>query len=120
MTGGGSGMALAEWIEARLAGVDADLASRVRDAIGRIDDSVTVRDGAGVLLQAATSRLAPLATDGCVARESAIALLAVDTLVTLACEALADGCGDAACITDGATRMVRAVAATMPELDGAA
>ena len=120
MTHGGSEMPLAAWVEARLADVDAGLASRVRDAIGVADASATVRDAPNVLLRAATARLAPLAGEGCVARESAIELLAVDTLVTLACEALADACDTSADITTGTTRMLRAIAATMPEPDGAA
>jgi len=120
MTHGGSEMPLAAWVEARLVDVDAGLASRVRDAIGATDASATVRDAPNVLLRAATARLTPLAADGCVARESAIELLAVDALVTLACEALADACEDPRGIIDGTTQMVRAIAATMPELDGAA
>jgi len=120
MTHGGSEMALAAWVEARLVDVDAGLASRVRDAIGATDASATVRDAPNVLLRAATARLTRLAAEGCVARETATELLAVDTLVTLACEALADACDAPADIAAGTTEMLRAIAATMPELDGAA
>jgi hypothetical protein len=119
MSGGGE-TALAEWLEARLVDVDAALASRVRDAVGAVGAAATLRDGAEALLRAATARLEPLAAAGCVARESAIELLAVDALVTLACEALADSCDDASCIVEGATRMVHAIAATMPAPGGAA
>lgn len=120
MSDGGSGTTLAAWMEARLADVDAELASRMREAIGPSASTTTLRDAPELLLHAATSRLQPLALDGCVARESAIELLAVDALVTLACEALADACADTTCIVDATTRMVHAIAATLPELDGAA
>jgi hypothetical protein len=118
MSGGGE-TALAEWLEARLVDVDAALASRVRDAVGAVGAAATLRDGAEALLRAATARLEPLAAAGCIARESAIELLAVDTLVTLACEAMADAHEDPATIVDGATTMVRTLAATMPSLGGA-
>lgn len=111
---------LAEWVDARLRGVDADLAARVRSAIEAAEPDATVLDAPGALLKAAVARLEPLAAEGCSARATAIELLAVDTLVTLACESLADSCTSGARIEERATAMIRAIAATMPELDGAA
>lgn len=111
---------LAEWLETRLDGVDAALAARVRSALGDAAASGAVADAPHLLLSAAVTRLEPLAMDGCTARQSAIELLAVDTLVTLACEALVDTCAGAEDIAAHATAMVRAIAAAMPELDGAA
>lgn len=111
---------LAEWVDARLGDVDVALAARVRAAIGPADVDATVADAPRVLVRAAVARLEPLARDGCTARESAIELLAVDALVTLACEALADTCGSTDGIVDSATAMVRTIAAAMPQLDGAA
>ena len=111
---------LAEWVDARLDGVDHELAARVRSAVDAAAPDATVHDAPRALVAAAVARLQPLAMEGCTARESAIELLAVDTLVTLACEALADTRASASSIEAGATSMVRAIAATMPELDGAA
>lgn len=111
---------LAEWLDARLRGVDDELATRIRSALDTAAGASGVSEAPSVLLRAAVARLAPLAADGCVARESAIDLLAVDALVTLACEALADVSDDGDAIVTGATAMVRPIAATMPELDGAA
>lgn len=111
---------LAEWVDARLEGVEPELAARVRSAIDDAAPGATVLDAPHALVRAAVARLEPLAEDGCSARESAIELLAVDALVTLACEALADTRTSAASIGEEATAMVRAIAATMPELDGAA
>jgi len=111
---------LADWVEARLEGVERELATRVRSAIGDIAPDATVLDAPRALIAAAVTRLAPLATDGCTARESAADLLAVDALVTLACEALADAATSVEGIADSATAMIRAIAATLPELDGAA
>jgi len=111
---------LADWVDARLEGVERELATRVRSAIGDVAPDATVLDAPRTLVAAAVTQLAPLATDGCTARESAADLLAVDALVTLACEALADTCTSVDDIADGATAMIRAVAATLPELDGAA
>lgn len=111
---------LAEWLHPRLREVDGALAARVRSAVGDAGADAGVADAPQLLLSAAVARLEPLAMDGCTARESAIELLAVDTLVTLACEALVDTCASADDIAGGATAMVRAIAAAMPELDGAA
>lgn len=110
---------LAEWLDARLQDVDGELAARIRSAVGA-DTQASAADAPSVLLNAAVKRLAPLAADGCVARASAIDLLAVDALVTLACEALANVGADVRSIVDGAAAMIRPLAATMPELDGAA
>ena len=111
---------LADWVDARLEGVERELAMRVRSAIADVASEATVLDAPRSLIAAAVARLAPLATDGCTARESAADLLTVDALVTLACEALADGSMSVDDIADGATVMVRAIAATLPALDGAA
>lgn len=111
---------LAEWVDARLRGVDAELAERVRSAVRTAAPDATVLDAPRALTAAAAERLEPLAAEGCSARASAIELLAVDTLVTLACESLSDACGSTTEIEERATAMIRAIAATMPELDGAA
>lgn len=111
---------LADWVDARLEGVESELATRVRSAIDDAAPDATVADAPRALIAAAVARLEPLATDGCTARESAADLLAVDALVTLACEALADTCTSVDEIAGGATAMIRAIAATLPELDGAA
>ena len=111
---------LADWVDARLEGVESELAARVRSAIADVASDANVLDAPRVLVAAAVTQLGPLATGGCSARESAADLLAVDALVTLACEALADASMSVAEITDGATAMIRAIAATLPELDGAA
>lgn len=118
--GGGSETALAEWVEQQLEDVESALASRIRVALGPNDVAATLRDAPQVLLRAATARLEALVTDGCVARESAIELLTVDALVTLACEALAEAQDDVEAIAGGTTAMLRAIAQTMPQLDGAA
>jgi len=111
---------LADWVDARLDGVENELATRVRSAIGDIPRDATVLDAPRALVAAAVTQLGPLAMHGCTARESAADLLAVDALVTLACEALADASMSVDEITDGATAMIRGIAATLPELDGAA
>lgn len=111
---------LADWVDARLEGVERELATRVRSAIADVASDATVLDAPRALFAAAVIRLAPLATDGCTTRESATDLLAVDALVTLACEALADASISVDDIADCATGMIRAIAATLPERDGAA
>lgn len=114
------GVRLAAWVDARLEGVESELATRVRGAVGDSAPDATVLDAPRALTEAAVARLEPLAADGCTARESATDLLAVDALVTLACEALADAYTSADDMAVGATAMIRAIAATLPELDGAA
>jgi len=111
---------LADWVDARLEGVETELATRVRSAIADVAPDATVLDAPRALIAAAVTQLEPLATDGCTARESAADLLAVDALVTLACEALADASTSVDDIADRATVMIRAIAATLPALDGAA
>ena len=111
---------LTEWVDARLDGVDDDLATRIRSALGDAAPEATVLDAPQALIAAAVARLQPLAAEGCSARESAADLLAVDALVTLACEALADARTSTDDIVQGATEMIRAIAATMPQPDRAA
>ena len=111
---------LADWVDARLEGVESELATRVRSAIGDVAPDATVLDAPRALIAAAVTQLEPLAAVGCTARESAADLLAVDALVTLACEALADASMSVDDVADAATAMIRAIAATLPELDGAA
>lgn len=117
---------LGDWLDEHLATVDPDLAARVRAAIapGALDGVVS--DAPEALLDAAVRALVPLAAEGCTRRASALDLLAVDTLVTLACESLADAPSG---VTSGGTSgelraragaMIRALAATLPPTDGAA
>lgn len=113
---------LGDWLDERLATVDPDLGARVRAAIapGALDGAVS--DAPQALLEAATSALTPLAAAGCTTRSSALDLLAVDTLVTLACEALTDAPAGVTTPTLVArtSEMIRALAATLPPVDGAA
>jgi hypothetical protein len=113
---------LGEWLDEHLATVDPDLAARVRAAIAPDALDGDVSGAPQSLLDAAVRALTPLADEGCTRRASALDLLAVDALVTLACESLADA---PAGMTTGelATRagsMIRALAATLPPVDGAA
>lgn len=113
---------LGDWLDEHLATVDPDLAARVRAAIapGALDGEVS--NAPQALLEAAVRALEPLAAEGCTRRGSALDLLAVDTLVTLACESLADAPSGTTSeeLRARAGSMIRAIAATLPPVDGAA
>lgn len=113
---------LGDWLDEHLATVDPDLAARVRAAIAPAALDGGVIDAPEALLDAAVRALTPLAAEGCTRRASALDLLAVDTLVTLACESLTDAPSSATSgeLATRASAMIRALAATLPPADGAA
>ena len=78
---------LSGWIEARTPAPPQELISRIESMIGRraLGDSA-----ADALVDSSVDAMARLLVDGCLTRESALDLLAVDALVTYAFEAAAD------------------------------
>jgi hypothetical protein len=80
---------VADWLDARSPAPPARLLDRLRTALG----SSLARDAAEVphaLVDAAEKLLATLVRDGCMTRDRALDLLAVDALVTYAFEAASD------------------------------
>jgi hypothetical protein len=80
---------VADWLESRSPAPPAQLLDRLRGALG----SSLACDAAEVphaLVDAAETLLATLVPDGCMTRDRALDLLAVDALVTYAFEAASD------------------------------
>jgi hypothetical protein len=80
---------VADWLDARSPAPPAQLLNRLRAALGL----ALVWDAAEVphaFVDAAETLLATLVRDGCVKRDRALDLLAVDALVTYAFEAASD------------------------------
>ena len=82
-------MTIADWLDARSPAPPAQLLERLRAALG----PTLARDAAAVpqvFVDAAVTLLDTLLRAGCVARDRALDLLAVDALVTYAFEAASD------------------------------
>jgi hypothetical protein len=75
------------WLRGRTPVPPPQLAARIDELTGRIADRAVSADA---FLDAAEAAMGTLLRDGCLTRESALDLLAVDALVTYAFEAAAD------------------------------
>ena len=80
---------LGEWMDAALAAAPQDLAMRIRTSLPDGWRDVAVGSAAPVLVDAAAAELRILLARGCDTRWAAPGLLAVDALVTHACELIA-------------------------------
>ena len=78
---------LSAWIRGRSPAPPPDLRSRIEALAARARGTTIPTDA---LLDAAATAMADVLGDGCLTRESALDLLAVDALVTYAFEAAAD------------------------------
>lgn len=95
---------LSAWLHARAPVPPPQLAARMDAMTARVAD----RDpSADVLLAAAEAAMAALLRNGCLTRDAALDLLAVDALVTYAFEAAAD---DPESLEDGAARALARIA----------
>ena len=82
-------MTVADWLEARSPAPPAQLLDRLRAALGS-SLACDVADVPRAFVDAAETLLATLVRDGCMTRDRALDLLAVDALVTYAFEAATD------------------------------
>ena len=82
-------MTVADWLEARSPAPPAQLLDRLRAALGS-SLACDVADVPRAFVDAAETLLATLVRDGCMTRDRALDLLAVDALVTYAFEAASD------------------------------
>jgi hypothetical protein len=80
-------VSLAEWIRTRSPAPPPDLLARIDALTANVSVSSTPADA---LLDAAESAMDAVLQSGCLTRDSALALLAVDAIVTYAFEAAAD------------------------------
>ncbi len=87
---------LGSWLDVRLSGVEKDLARRIEDCVSASSRAVPLRDAAEGLATDASASLRRLLRSGCEARSSALDLLAIDALVTYACEIAATESSDVA------------------------
>lgn len=106
-------MTLAAWLDSRVPPPPPELAARIRamavnDTGSALGGERSERAVADRLLDAAEAAMRALLRDGCLTRESAIELLAVDALVTYAFEAAAD---EPERIEERATRTLGRIAA---------
>ena len=81
------GPALSLWLRQRTPEPPADLLTRIESIVG---DQAGGAVSPERLLSAAAMAMTGLLTEGCLTRDSALSLLAVDSLVTYAFEAAAD------------------------------
>lgn len=80
---------LGEWLDSALGDVPADLSLRLVGALPEGWREVAVADAADVVMGAAVNELRILLAQGCETRWAAPRLLAVDALITHACELVA-------------------------------
>jgi hypothetical protein len=105
---------LGEWLDGELAAAPNELAVRLRSMLPADWRTVPMESAPSVLADAAATELRRLLERGCDTRWAAPGLLAVDALVTFACEALALSGSD---ICAGAGDILKRVASTLPQSD---
>ncbi|HEY8312225.1 MAG TPA: hypothetical protein VIG47_16785 [Gemmatimonadaceae bacterium] len=103
---------LGEWLDGELATAPNELAVRLRSMLPQDWRTVTMERAPSVLADAAATELRDLLQRGCDTRWAAPGLLAVDALVTFACEALAISGGD---IGAGTADILERVTSTLPQ-----
>lgn len=113
----GPAESLGEWLDWQLATVPQELAVRIRAAIPEESTDATLVEGPAVLASWAARELRILLERGCDTRSAAPALLAVDALISYACELLA---GTGADMKAGTEDMVQRIIAALPESGDAA
>lgn len=116
MSGAATGQ-LGDWLDGELAAAPNELAVRLRSMLPENWRTVPMERAPTVLADAAAAELRGLLERGCDTRWAAPGLLAVDALVTFACEALALSGAD---ISAGAADILQRVASTLPSSDSVA
>jgi hypothetical protein len=111
------GELLGDWLERQLATAPPELALRVRTALPADWADAQLSAGAQLIADAATDELKQLLERGCDTRRAAPTLLAVDALVTYACEVAAASGVDLDATT---TSIVTAVVSAAPPADSLA
>ena len=113
MTGG----PLADWIRTRMPAPPPPLLARIEALTGPAPDVAPVTSAAPVadlLLDAAERAMRGVLGDGCLTRDSALDLLAIDAIVTYAFEAAADDPEQLEARTRGALERIAALAEPYP------
>ena len=98
---------LSAWIRGRSPAPPRELLSRIEAMAARASRTIAPADA---LLDAAETVMADVLRDGCLTRESALDLLAVDALVTYAFEAAADAPDQLDARTEAALSRIAALA----------
>jgi hypothetical protein len=104
---------VADWLATRTPEPPAELAERVRRALGPMLER-SAREVPDAALAAAEAMLRELRRDGCACRAQALDLLAVDALVTYAFEAASEEPDALAARADAAMRRIAELAHDIP------